>query len=201
MRATAEQRERIVVNEALPEMHAIEGHLLTMRLITPDDAAYVHALRTDPRYNEHLSATTGAVQQQRDWIDSYKAREAAGTEYYYIIERKSDGLRCGVVRLYEIEDGRFTWGSWILDENKPFKAALESALLVYEVAFGRLNLQNAVFDVRKDNVRVISFHKRFGARETHSDEQDVFFDYSRSAFEDNRAKLYRLLGIDGGFSS
>ena len=105
-----------------------EGPNLVLRLIEPADADYVHGLRSNAKYNTHLSAVTGTAGDQRRWIEAYKDREAAGREYYYVIERK-DGTRCGLVRLYDIGDGRFTWGSWILDENKPLKAAPEIVFL------------------------------------------------------------------------
>jgi len=155
-----------------PGMEKIEGKRVSLRLVTVSDAAYIHALRNDPRYNTHLSTVTGDVQDQRAWIESYKKREAAGSEYYYIIERCSDQLPCGVVRLYDILEGRFTWGSWILDENKPSKAALESTYLVYLLAFDMLGLARAEFDVRRDNENTLAFHRRFGATETLSNDED-----------------------------
>ena len=160
----------------------VEGPNLTLRLIVPEDAAYVYGLRTNLAYNSHLSQVTGTVDDQREWIENYKAREAAGQEVYYVIERK-DGTRCGLVRLYDIEADRFTWGSWILDENKPRKAALESAVLIYEVGFDGLDCDRAVFDVRVDNTHTLAFHRRFGARETGSDELNIYFDYPRERFE------------------
>ena len=113
----------------------IEGPNLRLRLIEQSDAAYVHGLRTDARYNTHLSEVTGTAEDQRQWIERYKSREAKLEELYYVIERK-DGVRCGVVRLYDIQADCFTWGSWILDENKPRKAALESAVLSFGLGFG-----------------------------------------------------------------
>ena len=105
----------------------VEGPNLILRLIKPDDAAYVHSLRTNPLYNSHLSKVTGNVQDQRAWIEGYQARETARQEFYYVIERK-DGMRCGLVRLYDFDVKSFSWGSWVLDENKTRKAALESAI-------------------------------------------------------------------------
>ena len=92
------------------------GPNLVFRLIEQKDAEYVYSLRTDPEINVHLSAVVGTVDDQRQWIEDYKEREAADKEYYYVIER-FDGLPCGLVRLYEIENARFTWGSWILVRN------------------------------------------------------------------------------------
>jgi len=159
----------------------IEGPNLVLRLIRPEDAEYVHGLRTDPAYNRHLSEVLGTADDQRRWIEAYKTREAGGHEFYYVIKRR-DGTRCGVVRLYDIEGDHFTWGSWILDHNKPPKAALESAMLVYDLGFGCLDLRRAIFDVRRDNERTLAFHRRFGAEQTHADDEDVFFSYSRETF-------------------
>jgi len=175
-----------------PDMARIAGPNLVLRLITPDDAAYVHGLRMDPAYNTHLSEVRGTVEDQRVWIDAYKAREAAGQEFYYIITRH-DGTPCGTVRLYEITGDSFTWGSWILDQNKPPKAALESAVLVYIAAFDILNLANATFDVRADNKNTLAFHCRFGATETHRTDRDIFFTYPCARFMADRDGYLALL--------
>ena len=174
-------------------MRQIDGHALRLRLVRPKDAAYIHALRTDPRYNTHISAVTGGVDEQRAWIERYKRREAEGSEFYYAIERRDGRGLCGVVRLYGIEAGRFTWGSWILDGNKPSKAALESAMLVYRAGFERLDCQIAVFDVRLGNDRTLSFHRRFGAVEVCRGQRDVYFEYSRASFEADQPKLEAIL--------
>lgn len=180
-------------------MARAEGPTLVLRLIEPDDADYVHALRTNPAYNQYLSPVTGTAEDQRRWIESYKEREREGVEFYYVIERR-DGIPCGVVRLYGITADSFTWGSWILDHNKPPKAALESALLVYSIAFDQLNIPTCHFDVRKDNASALRFHVRMGAIETARDEQDVFFTYTQVDYLSTRDDLLIALGreaLDG----
>ena len=129
---------------------------LDFRYVTQDDADYILSLRTNPSYDAHLSAFTGTVADQRAWIAGYKAREAAGQEFYYVMTRV-DSTRYGVVRIYEIAEDRFTWGSWILDQNKPPKAALESALRIYDIEFGTLGCTRSLFDVRRDNARTLAF--------------------------------------------
>ena len=170
----------------------VKGPNLTLRLIEPEDAAYVHSLRSNPAYNTPLSTVTGTVDDQRAWIEDYKPREAQGQEFYYVIERK-DGARCGLVRLYDIEAESFTWGSWILDENKPPKAALESAVLICAIGFDGLACDRAVFEVLSDNSHTLLFHRRFGANETGSDELYVYFDYTRTHFEADRANFLSIL--------
>ncbi len=164
------------------DIDRIAGARVDLRPVRVEDAAYIHGLRTDPAYNAHLSPVSGTADDQAAWISSYKEREAAGGEIYFIIERK-DGKPCGTVRLYDITADSFTWGSWILDEGKPAKAALDSAMLVYRVAFERLGLERAVFDVRRDNARTLAFHDRFGAMRVGEDDLNIYYTYEKEAFE------------------
>lgn len=183
-----------------PDAHLepIEGPNLTLRLIRPDDAEYVHSLRTDPAYNQHLSQVTGGVEDQRNWIIGYKEREAGRQELYYVIERK-DGIRCGLVRLYEITPESFTWGSWILDLNKPSMAALESSVLSFGVGFDQLAKQAALVDVRKGNHKAERIYRRLGMEEVRQDAENLYFRYSRARFEEDRNGYLDL--IRGGQNS
>lgn len=173
-------------------LEPIEGPNLRLRLIRPEDAVYLYGLRTDPALNQHLSRVDGTIRDQERWIDIYKEREGRREEFYFIIER-SDGLPCGVVRIYDFSETSFTWGSWILDKNKPRKAALESAYLVYETAFNSLNYSEARFSVRSENIKTLEFHRRFGATETHADAQDVFFVYPREQFVADQLDYLKIL--------
>lgn len=159
-----------------------EGPNLILRLIEPRDAEYLYALRTDPKRNRHLSSVTGTSEDQRRWIESYKAREARHEELYYIVERL-DGQSCGTVRLYEIGEEDFAWGSWILDDNKPRLAALESAVLSFGIGFHKLGLARALIDVRIGNHHAESFYRRFGMTEINRTEQDIYFEYPASRYD------------------
>ena len=170
----------------------VEGPNLILRLIEPEDAAYVHSLRNNPAYNTHLSTVTGTVDDQRIWIEDYKSREAQVQELYYVIERK-DGTRCGLVRLYDIEAESCTWGSWILDENKPHKAALESAVLSFDVGFDALGVQLANVDVRVANEHAAAFYRRLGMVETHRIDGQIFFAYPRARFDTDKKAYLSIL--------
>lgn len=165
-----------------------DGTRLRFRPVTLDDAAYIQDLRS--RHGQYLSASAPSVAAQQAWIERYLTRAEQGQEYYYVIERRDDHEPCGVVRLYEIVDDHFTWGSWILDANKPAKAALDSALLIYAIAFGTLGCNYSVFDVRADNNRTLAFHRRFGAVETGSDAENIYF---RIDAKDHAVRSVRLL--------
>lgn len=171
----------------------IEGPSLALRLIRPEDADYLFALRSNPALNRHLSPVQGGAADQRRWIEAYQAREAAGQEFYHIIERLSDGAPCGTIRLYDIAGDRFTWGSWILDAAKPPKAALESACLIYDLGFQKLQLDLAVFEVLHENQHTIGFHRRFGASETHQSLSHVHFRYDRARYLADRPAFLDIL--------
>lgn len=170
----------------------VEGPNLTLRLIRPEDADYVHALRIDPAYNRHLSEVRGTADDQRRWIEGYKVREADLLELYYVIERKN-GIRCGLIRLYNINADSFTWGSWILDHNKTRKAALESAILSFGVGFDSLGLSQALVDVRIANSQALAIYQRLEMVERWRDDQDIYFTYHRSRFDADRARYLAII--------
>lgn len=167
----------------------VVGHNLSLKLVEEDDAAYIWELRNQEKYNAHLSKGSGTVEDQRVWIQNYMAKEAAGTEYYFIIFRNSDDTRCGTVRLYGIHDGQFTWGSWILDDNKPHKAALDTAIQVYKFGFDVLDLPRSVFDVRKENTHTLRFHDRFGSTRTGEDDENIYYELPREQFYERQKEF------------
>lgn len=171
----------------------INGVRLRLRPVDPSDAGYIHRLRTNPRLNTYLSAVTGTVEDQRDWIERYLSREAEGREVYFVIERLVDGRPCGTVRLYGIGTDRFTWGSWILDDAKPAKAALESTILSFGCGFEPPARTSAEIDVRRENTRAIAFYRRFGMAETAADGVNIYFTYSRARFLADRPGFMAIL--------
>lgn len=178
---------------ALPfHVSRVKGAMVSLRLIQPDDAEYVHSLRTDIDYDRHLSDVTGDAGAQRDWIEAYKTRESALRESYYVIERSNDGERCGIVRLYDITPNSFTWGSWILSANKPPKAALESAKLSFSVGFDRLALPEAFVDVKIENQRALTFYRRLNMREIRVEDSQLYLSYDRGTFVEDRPRLLKI---------
>lgn len=161
-----------------------EAKSIFLRLATEDDASFIYSLRMDESFNKYISAVDGGAEVQREWLAKYKERELGKKEYYFIICRKSDGLPVGTVRLYDFlpEKRSFCWGSWILNSNKTPSAALESALLVYIFAFSSLNFERSHFDVRRQNVRVVDFHRKLGAELVAENDLDLFFNYEKTTF-------------------
>jgi len=163
-----------------------------LRLVQPSDAEFIFDLRTDQKYNKHLSQVSGTPDDQRAWIERYKAREEKGEEFYFIIERL-DGVRCGTVRVYDLQDDSFCWGSWILNKDKTRFSALESAILVYDFGFDQPGKAFSHFDVRSDNVSVIRFHERFSVSETHRDDINIYFKLNRDLYQKDRQKFIKFI--------
>ncbi|WP_339751043.1 GNAT family N-acetyltransferase [uncultured Marinobacter sp.] len=166
----------------------LESKTICLRLVEQSDAPFILSLRLDERYNQFLSKVSADVDSQKSWIKKYKEEESEGNQFYFIIERK-DGVPCGTVRVYDLREDSFCWGSWILNENKPRLAAVESALLVYEFGFRVLGFERSHFDVMKGNEKVIRFHKQMGAVETGEDEDNYYFEIEKEAVEVVKERL------------
>lgn len=166
---------------------------IRLRLVEEQDAEFILSLRLDERYNQFLSGVTPDVEAQKAWIRKYKADEAAGLQYYFIIERL-DGTPCGTIRIYDLRPDSFCWGSWILNDDKTRYAAIESALLIYEIGFGQLGFSKSHFDVMKGNEGVIAFHKRMGAEVVGEDEQNYYFEITRDSVEKARVAMLEKIG-------
>ena len=173
-------------------MITLKSKSIQFRLINENDAEFVLSLRLDNKYNSFLSTVGNDLNAQKKWISSYKKDEELGTQYYFIIERL-DGVPCGTVRLYDFIEGSFCWGSWILNEEKPHYAALESAYLVYQFAFEELGFKKCHFDVRKGNVHVISFHEKLGAIKTGEDENNFYFEITPAVLGLMQKKFSKML--------
>lgn len=129
--------------------------------------------------------------KQIEYLIGYKERERAGTEYYFIIEDREQ-TPVGKVRLYDFKGESFCWGSWMTTPEAPTNAALESALLVYDFAFGKLGFTRSHFEVRKGNDKVIAFHRRFGAQQVGEDDIEVRFNFTKEAYEATRARYAKF---------
>ncbi|KPN77490.1 GNAT family N-acetyltransferase [Shewanella bicestrii] len=166
----------------------LKSKTISMRLIEESDAEFVLRLRLDPRYNNFLSKVDADLNGQKKWIRNYKIDEHNKKQFYFIIVR-NDGVPCGTVRIYDIRNDSFCWGSWILNEDKTRYAAIESALLVYDFGFNEMKYNKSHFDVMKGNEKVINFHKKFGAIQTGEDEQNYYFEISKESVEHFKEKF------------
>ena len=170
----------------------IKGITCILRLVDFTDVEFLFGLRSDPVLSRYISPVTGQVEDQVSWIASYKAREAAKTEAYYIIETL-DGCAFGTVRLYDIKLGEFTWGSFILTDVKPGKAALDVAVHSLEIGFSTFGCNCAKLDAKSQNKHALSFYDRFGMTRYGEKDGSVLMHYDRIKFDANRERLLEII--------
>jgi RimJ/RimL family protein N-acetyltransferase len=166
----------------------IKGKTLRFRNADIGDALFIFSLRTDLEKSRYLTAVSGGVADQEEWLLRYGE---ANNPAYFIIEYNENPI--GTVRLYDPRNNSFCWGSWILSANRPNHAAIESALMVYAYALDYLGFDSAHFDVRKENENVWRFHERFGAQLVAENELDFFYEINRESINISRNRYRRYL--------
>lgn len=169
-------------------MIELSSKTIRFRLAEETDAEFILSLRLDAKYNRFLSKVENNIECQRNWLRKYKSEQRDGKQFYFIIERL-DGCPCGTVRVYDLTDDSFCWGSWILNENKTTFAAIESALLVYKFGFDHLGYSKSHFEVSKGNEKVVRIHKKFGAEQVGEDENSYKFIISAESIRKFREKF------------
>lgn len=170
----------------------LQSKTIRLRLINEDDAEFILGLRLDNKYNKFLSEIPDDISLQKAWIKNYKTDESNGLQFYFLIERL-DGIPCGTVRVYDIRNDSFCWGSWILNDKKTISAALESAFLIYDFGFNYLGRDKSCFDVIKGNEKVVSFHRKMGAKKIGEDEKNYYFEVSKHSISRARNRFYGKL--------
>jgi len=166
----------------------ISGRSTSLRIVEIADAPFIVRLRSGPR-GARLSPLGTDVRRQEEWLRAYKQREARREELYFVIHHRHAG-DVGTLRVHDVAQESFWWGSWIVREGAPTCAALESMYLVYELTFFAMDLRCARFVVRRDNPK-IAFHRRFGATIRVEDESRVFLELTRERYEAVRPRLAR----------
>jgi RimJ/RimL family protein N-acetyltransferase len=140
----------------------MEGYAFRIRPVTPLDAEFILSLRThDFKRLKFVHRVKNNLSDQVDWINSYYERP---DEYYWIIEKKVGGIPQGTISIYnwDFQSNSAEWGRWILKDDS--LGAVESALLLYRVAFELLGLKFIYSITVAENARVVSFHNSVGAR-------------------------------------
>ena len=165
---------------------------LHFKLVNNEHASFILKLRTDANYCKFLTKVESSLTKQLTWIKDYQRRSAKGFEYYFVIIDKN-GEKVGLVRIYDINEKNFSWGSWILKTGVPNSYAIESAMLIYEIGFEFLKLQRSVFEVLKDNEAVISFHLKTKAEILRRDKEKVFFKFERSAYLNLKSRYKKFI--------
>ena len=176
-------------NGQIRKAHKISGRTLVFRNAEISDAPFILSLRVDREKSRYLSPTSPEISQQVAWLEDYAEKS---DQAYFIIETK-EGLPLGMVRIYDAVGDSFCWGSWILKDEAPRSAAIESALMVYSYALDHLGFRGAhQLNVRKGNVGVVRFHESFGAERISETEDDFIYEiiFEKIVAIREKAKMY-----------
>ncbi|NHQ89636.1 GNAT family N-acetyltransferase [Janthinobacterium lividum] len=177
-----------VKNIAFVKPAKVIGKNVVFRNVNKNDAEFILQLRTDPEKGKYLSATAADLDLQLAWLGKYADDNS---QIYFIIEDKN-GERYGTIRLYDVREDSFCWGSWILRDGRPSGFAMESAILVYQFALS-LGFKKSHFDVRKENVSVWQFHERFGAVRIEEQGEDYIYSISHEAIKNSFEKYKKYI--------
>lgn len=182
----------------LPADFEIDKYGLHVRFVNESEPDFILKLRTNEKLSRFIHSTDNDIDKQKEWIRSYKIREANAEDYYFIFYK--DEIPVGLNRIYGIHDNVFTTGSWVFDENVPFECAIAASIITRELAFEymELELEDGYDGVHVNNKKVIKFNKMIGLKEI-ARIKDVKGEYiamelSKVDFEINKIRLLNLIG-------
>lgn len=173
----------------LPSNFELDRYGLHVRLVREEDAEFIVSLRTDPNMNKYIHYTSDSVDKQCQWIRDYKHREAEGKEYYFIFEQKNECI--GLARLYNIEDDKFTSGSW-LSRSEIIGSGVLCDIISREVAFELYPQSINYFDIRKGNRNVIRYAQSYHPTIYKEDEDNLYFYIDKKNFEKYKQLYLRM---------
>lgn len=167
----------------------ISGKNIDLRKVAASDAEFILSLRVDPLLNKNLSFVENDLDKQRKWICD---NEENSLEWYFIIQNKNS-QPVGTVRIYDVKEDSFCWGSWIVKPEARIYASFESAVLLYNYAFFTLGFTQSHFDVRKENKSVINFHLKMGAKIIKEDELNFYFIFKKELYQEMMESYLELV--------
>lgn len=162
---------------------------LHVRLVREEDAKYIVKLRTNPQKGRYLHATKADVSVQEDWIRDYRKREAEGKEFYFIFSKEN--VNVGVARLYNIEEDKFTSGSWLVSSDSIGVGVL-CDIISREIAFELYPNSINYFDIRKENKNVLRYAQSYHPTRYNEDEDNIYFYTDRLHFEKYKQLYLRM---------
>ncbi|TWR25172.1 GNAT family N-acetyltransferase [Mucilaginibacter pallidiroseus] len=166
---------------------------LKFRFVEETDAEFILSLRTDPKLSRYLSDTDADIDKQIKWIKAYKAREANNTEYYFMYTDGND-QPLGLCRLYNVDPvtKSYTSGSWLAKSGIDVLISIKADLVLMQLAFETLDLKICNIDVRKDNKKMLRYHKQF-FNITHEDDGNVYLKMDYNDFKKKELYLKSII--------
>jgi RimJ/RimL family protein N-acetyltransferase len=136
-----------------------EGFGVRLRPVRMEDAAFIVWLRNLDHVKGRVGDSATDTAGQEAWLRAYFQRDG---DYYFIIET-AGGLAIGAYGIYNVKGVSAESGRWIIRPEVP--AAVPSALLAFDLAFGGLRLKEVRVTTVSTNHGVLSLNRKFGFRE------------------------------------
>jgi RimJ/RimL family protein N-acetyltransferase len=137
-----------------------EGFGVRLRPVQMADAAFIVWLRNLEHAKGRVGDSAADATSQQNWLKAYFEREG---DYYFIIET-TGGIPVGTYGLYNAGGGSAESGRWIIRPD--VSAAIPSAVLIFDIAFNKLNLKEVRVTTVSTNRTVLSLNAKFGFRQT-----------------------------------
>jgi RimJ/RimL family protein N-acetyltransferase len=136
-------------------IHA-EGFGVRLRPVRMDDAAFIVWLRNLDHAKGRVGDSALTEVSQQAWLVTYFDRPG---DYYFIIETL-DRLPVGAYGIYDVRGDSAESGRWVIRPDAP--AAIPSAMVAFDIAFGTLGLSELRVRTVSTNRNVLSLNRKFG---------------------------------------
>lgn len=133
-----------------------EGFGVRLRPVRMEDAAFIVWLRNLEHVKGRVGDSAADTTAQEAWLKTYFKREG---DYYFIVET-AGGIAVGAYGIYDANADSAESGRWIIRPEVP--AAIPSAVLAFDLAFGVLHLKEVRVSTVSTNQSVLSLNRRFG---------------------------------------
>jgi RimJ/RimL family protein N-acetyltransferase len=171
------------------QVSRVHGKAIVLANVQVEDAEFILSLRLDPNRSRFLSPVSSDVEKQREWIRHYLASQ--GQAYFIICDKAMRKL--GTVRIHDADGDSFCWGSWILKDDVPASAAIESAVMVYRLATEKWGFRSAYFKVHRANTSVLAFQESLGAERVAQTADEIHYRIGAAQIERSLRRYARYL--------
>ena len=137
----------------------IEGFGVRLRPVRMEDAPFIVWLRNLEHARGRVGDSASTQQSQEAWLQAYFQR--AG-DYYFIVET-AGRAPVGAYGIYNVSGTSAESGRWVIRPD--VLAAIPSAILAFDAAFGTLGLKELHVTTVSTNRAVLSLNRKFGFRE------------------------------------
>ena len=136
------------------------GYSYKLRPIELSDAQFILDVRLeDEKKSKYIHKIENNIKLQEKWLNEYFERE---NDYYFVIENLFSKEKEGLIGIYNIDGKSAEWGRWILKGGS--LASFESVMLIYNVGFEKLGLEEMYTKTISENKQVVNFHTELGAK-------------------------------------